>query len=75
MLQTKNPGPREEKYINLVYSKGDPNASFDLLNMQNENKFQVLSRWLDREKMINEGYIKDQSPSKLLFEFLEQESK
>lgn len=75
MLQTKNPGPREEKYIKLVYSKADRDASFDLLNMQNQDKLEVLEAWLKREKNINQEYIKNTNASKNILDYLENEVK
>ena len=73
MLQTKDPGPREEKYIKLVYEDADPNADFDLLNMQNEDRFSILEAWLAKDKSINESYIREQRPSKNLLDHLEIE--
>jgi hypothetical protein len=72
MLQTKNPGNREIKYIDLVYEKEDPNAKFDLLNMQDEDKFIILEKWLGRERDINEAYIENNNASVNLLNYLEE---
>ena len=72
MLQTKNPGPREEKYINLIYRPGDSHVSFDLLSMQGEDRFKVLDSWLSKGKNINTDYIENNNGSKNLLDYLEK---
>jgi len=72
MLQTKNSGPREEKYINLIYRPGDSHVSFDLLSMQGEDRFKVLDSWLSKGKNINTDYIENNNGSKNLLDYLEK---
>ena len=73
MLQTKDPGPREHKYIDLVYKKGDPNAPFDMIDMGKENSWESLDAWLQRERSINDDYIRAQRPSEQLLVYIESE--
>mgnify|MGYP003119428503 FL=1 len=73
MLQTKDPGSREEKYIKLVYEKGDPNEQFDLIKMHENNSWETLDCWLAMGKKINYQYIRQQSPSTKLLKYMESE--